>query len=81
MVDLKIFDLWLEKRRYITNKICRKTIVNIYKKLLNLKLTCKDFEEYLEDLGFEEEVYQPISKYITIWNYRDTENKLLRKEI
>lgn len=81
MVNLELFDLWLEKRRYITNKIARKIIILIYKGGLKNKNTILDFEKKLEELGLDEIAYLPISKYIWNWNYRNQENKRIRKEI
>lgn len=80
MVDLVLFDLWLEHRRYFSNKITRKIIINIYKRYYKVK-SVVDFEQYLYELGFDEMIYSPISRYLTNWNYRNEENKLLEKEL
>ncbi len=81
MVDIKTFDLWLEHRRYLKSIITRKLIINIYKKYLKEGLTVIEFEEHLSDIGFEDSIYEPISKYLINWNYRNKENKLLMEEL
>lgn len=72
--ELELFDDFLDSL-YIKKKGDRKRIIMIYTRLFKKKKTIKEFEEKLEELGWDEITIMNISRYIINWNYRIEEDK------
>ena len=70
--ELKLFDMYLDSL-YIKKKM------DIYRKLFKQQKSITEFEERLEELGWDEITVNNISRYITNWNFRKDENIKLCK--
>lgn len=76
--ELKLFDMYLDSL-YIKKKMDRNKVINIYRKLFKQQKSITEFEERLEELGWDEITVNNISRYITNWNFRKDENIKLCK--
>ena len=77
-IDLIQFNDYLDSL-YIKRKMDRKKIINIYRKLLKQQKSITEFEERLEELGWDEITIKNISRYILVWNYRKREDEKIWK--
>lgn len=73
-IDLIQFNDYLDSL-YIKRKMDRNKIINIYRRLSKQQKSITEFEEKLEELGWDEITIMNISRYIVNWNYRIEENK------
>lgn len=77
-IDLIQFNDYLDSL-YIKRKTDRNKIINIYRRLFKQQKSIAEFEEKLEELGWDEITIKNISRYILVWNYREEENKRIWK--
>ena len=77
-IDLKQFNEYLDSL-YIKKKMDRNKIINIYRKLFKQQKSITEFEERLEELGWDEITIKNISRYILVWNYRKREDEKIWK--
>lgn len=75
LIDLDLFDSWLEKERYIYSKFQRKRIIAAYKRMFNNYRNIFDLENELDKMGWDEITYNDIMNYIVFPEYRLRENK------
>lgn len=75
IVDLELFDKWLDKYLYVRPKYRRKAIINCYKRLYKQDKSILDFENALERMGWCDITINNISKYVMNAEYRNKENK------
>ncbi len=77
-IDLIQFNDYLDSL-YIKRKMDRNKIINIYRKLFKQQKSITEFEERLEELGWDEITIKNISRYILVWNYRKREDEKIWK--
>lgn len=77
-IDLKQFNEYLDSL-YIKRKMDRNKIINIYRKLFKQQKSITEFEERLEELGWDEITIKNISRFILVWNYRKREDEKIWK--
>lgn len=77
IINLDLFDKWLNQEVYIRPKYRRTEIITLYKKMVREGKSIIDFENALDKIGWDEITYEKIGRYVSLTNYRFTENNKL----